>query len=233
MGSDWFLLFFLADRVCFCPHPERHWNCGWSNVQGAGGGLQSGPGEEWWGLPHAEHSHIPQLIPPDWPQGTAEPCSHNSSHSGKVQVRKGKMLHSQWGVRGGGEKQPCRHQSQKRRCSRCPNRGSLCRRSQWSRHPHCSPWEGPHFGKYISLKEPWSLESPCWSRFILKCCSPWEGATPQKRTRMQRGDVKDLPQPPFPALLGSQEGESEVEHVKRRDFKFCFFFLLVLYFNGE
>lgn len=93
MGSDRFLLSFDADRVFFCPHPQLHWNRGWSNVQGAGGGLQSGLGEEWWGLPRAGHSQL-QLMTPGCLQGTAEPCSHYGSASGKVHVRKAKRAQS-------------------------------------------------------------------------------------------------------------------------------------------
>lgn len=83
----------------------------------------------------------------------------------------------------GCEKQPCRHQSQRTGCSRCLSRDSPCRRSHWSRHPHCR--KGSQLAGGHALKELWSMENPCWSRLILKCCSPWERATLQKRKRMR------------------------------------------------
>ena len=57
----------------------------------AAGGLQGGLCEERLGLPRAGHSWF-QPAPADPPQGMAEPCSHDSSASGKASVRKGKVL---------------------------------------------------------------------------------------------------------------------------------------------
>lgn len=124
-------------------------------------------------------------------QGTAEPCSHNGSASGKVHVRKGKRLQSvrsegrvwkttlQTPVRGGedipgvqAEILPAGDHTEAGILLQAMERTSL--------------WQVD----MKELKEPWSMESPGWSRFTLKCCSPWEGATLQKK-RMQRKERKE------------------------------------------
>lgn len=39
----------------------------------------------------------------------------------------------------------------------------------WGRYPHCSPWRTP-LGRWIFPEGTQPVDSPCWSRFILKDC---------------------------------------------------------------
>lgn len=136
-----------------------------------------------------------------WPQGTAEPCSHNGS--------------AMW------ERAKC--------CTVSEERGEGVKSSPADTEvrrgedvlgvqAEILPG-GIHTGAHgkdcvvaggHALKEPWSMENPCWNRLILKSCSPWEGATLQERKRMQRkerqrGAVMNPPQSPFPGLLRRRE----------------------------
>lgn len=123
-------------------------------------------------------------------QGTAEPCSHNVSASGKICVTKGKRLQS---VRSVGRVWKTVLQTPVRGGESVP--GVQAKILPAGGHTGAGIHTAGHgkdhtlAGGY-TLKEPWSMESPGWSRLILKCCSPWEGATLQKKI-MQRKERKE------------------------------------------
>lgn len=145
--------------------------------------------EKWPGLPRTGHSWFQplpassnqfQLAPTYPPPGTAQPHSKGGGASGKKYLGKGKTLcRKQVGTKKKKkrwEKEPCEQQGQsRRRGRRRPKQRFSC--SPWRNHGGADGHTTAHGEQHAGagrcfLKELRPMESPCWSRFILKELHP-------------------------------------------------------------
>ena len=130
-------------------------------------------------------------------------------------------------------KQPCEHKGERRRrarrCSMCCGRDSPAaprkmtveqvfpsspsRGPRQSKYPHCNPWRTLGQSRCVFSEGTVAHgESPQWSRFILKDCSPWRAHTGAEERCEEEGKAGKncdgliaTPIPAAPSRVGVEE----------------------------